>query len=109
MWYICLRSLAILDFFPLVCCLGLHQPNLVAPSCFIVHLLQLKALSVLQKTGPIARVDPNSSSKGALSEGRKEFIRKRVLEGLAAPDGSGRPVCVGVQCNVLKVTNAYTV
>ena len=65
-----------------------------------VHLLQLKALSVLQRTGPIAPVDPNCSSKGTLSEGKKEFIRKRVLEGLVAPDGSGRSIlsCVCEVC-----------
>lgn len=59
-------------------------------------LLQLKALSVLQKSGPIAPVDPNCGSKGALSEAKKDSIRKRVLQGLAASDGPGMHSTLGL-------------
>lgn len=65
--------------------------------CF---LLQLKALAVLQKTGPITPADPNGSSKGALSEAKRDSIRKRVLEGLAGSDSQGRPELMYVQCSV---------
>lgn len=65
--------------------------NHLVASLFL--LLQLKALSVLQRSGPITPVDPNCGSKGVLSDRKKDFIRKRVLQGLAASDSPGK-TCV---------------
>lgn len=48
---------------------------------------------MLQKSGPITPVDPNCGSKGVLSDRKKDFIRKRVLQGLAASDSPGK-TCV---------------
>jgi len=48
---------------------------------------------VLQKSGPITPVDPNCGSKGVLSDRKKDFIRKRVLQGLAASDSPSK-TCV---------------